>query len=277
MKNKGSNEAPVDPTGWMVTFGDLLMLLLTFFVLLLSMSSMDIKMLKTAFSIFLDVGGVLEMSDLGKVRAVDDFMSDRAKQFGASSVDEQGGAGALKGGDLKAVDILKDRTLSMAAKKKGTKVTSSEALAEFFFPSDDGVEAEMLKRFKSIINISEDERGIIITLGDRILFEPGKAEIRPTMYPILDSVTNVLSAVSNGILVMGHTDNVPTRSERYRSNWELSLHRALNVHHYFVEKKGLAPEQLFVGGYGDLRPLFPNDTREGMENNRRVEIVLKRA
>jgi chemotaxis protein MotB len=276
MRNKASKGKGIDTSAWMTTFGDLLMLLLTFFVLLLSMSSMDIKMLKTAFSIFLDVGGILEMSDLGKVRALDDFRSDRDKQFGTSPMDQQGGSGALQGGDLKAIEILRDRTLTMAGKKKGTEVRDSAELADFFFPADDGLEAEVLEGFKAIIDISEDERGVIITLGDRVLFDPDEAEIKPTMYPILDSVANVLSAVSNEILVMGHTDNLPTRNERYRSNWELSLYRALNVHHYFVQKKRLPAERVFVGGYGDLRPLFPNDTEEGREGNRRVEIVLKR-
>ena len=86
----------------------------------------------------------------------------------------------------------------------------------------------------------------------------------------------MLSTVKNDILIMGHTDNIPIRSAHYRSNWELSLYRALNVQKYFVEKKGILPARFGIGGYGDTRPQLPNNTVENRAKNRRVEIILRR-
>jgi chemotaxis protein MotB len=113
-------------------------------------------------------------------------------------------------------------------------------------------------------------------LQANVLFDSGEARVKPTFSPLLNALANILDAVSNEVLIMGHTDNVPTRSRRYRSNWELSLYRALNVHRYLVETRGLSPERFAVGGYGDLRPQFSNNRREGREKNRRVEIILRR-
>ena len=271
-QDKGGSEGDLDPTAWMVTFGDLLMLLLTFFVMLLSMSSMDIKMLQTAFSIFQGIGGTLEMSDASEVSSSPEVV----KEAGTSASRQEGGSGAVQGGGSQSeLDVLKDRVEQLAMKRQGSSVKSLEMLEEFFFPDTDvgGSEAEVVK---PMLQFSEDERGVVITLGERILFDPGEAEIKPGVYPILELLAVVLGAVSNEQLVMGHTDNVPERSKRYRSNWDLALHRALNVHAYLLTQEGVSPERLGVGGYGDVRPIFPNDTEEGRAKNRRVEIILKK-
>jgi chemotaxis protein MotB len=93
---------------------------------------------------------------------------------------------------------------------------------------------------------------------------------------MLDIVSNILSGVKNEILVMGHTDNIPIRNKQYRSNWELSLYRALNVQKYFIQNKNISSSRFGVGGYGDTRPQVPNDTKENRTKNRRVEIILRK-
>jgi chemotaxis protein MotB len=253
----------MDTTAWMVTFGDLLMLLLTFFVLLLSMSSMDVKSLKVMFSIFSGASGPLELSELKAIRNARDL---------------SGGSGALETSQLKMIKFLKDLTgeIGVPEGQTGAYVTNRKMLEDFFSMGEESDEHQIVMGLDSLMGLSEDERGVVISLQANVLFGSGEAEIRPAFLPLLDAVANVLSGVSNEILIMGHTDNVPTRSRHHRSNWELSLHRALNVHRYFVEKKSLSPEKFAVGGYGDLRPQFPNMTRQGREKNRRVEIILKR-
>jgi len=262
-RNDKDSGSDVDLTAWMVTFGDLLMLLLTFFVMLLTMSSMDSQALKTIFTVFGGAIGPMEFSDMEQVTPAEDIV-------------HEGAGGPMEFPDLNMIRVLKDRDKKVIEVKKDTYVENPEALEDILAMDVDTEHDEVLERLKEIIDISGDKRGVVITLQERILFDSGKAEIKAAVFPILDWIAEALDRVSNDILIMGHTDNVPMRSGRYRSNWELSLYRALSVHSYFVENKGLEPERLAVGGYGDLRPRFPNTTREGRQKNRRVEIIIKR-
>jgi len=259
-KDDGSK---TDTTLWMVTFGDLLMLLLTFFVMLLSMSSMDTKALRTITSIFTGAIGPLEFSDWGSVKQPADLV-------------QQGAGGSMEIPDLNTITLLKSRYGAIVSENKDTDISNLELFKDVFDTGDDPEQDEMLKQLKEFIRISEDERGVVIALQETIVFDSGEAKIKPSIFPLLDWIAEVLDSIPNDILIMGHTDNLPVKTGRYRSNWELSLYRALNVHSYFVEKKSLSPERFAVGGYGDLRPLFPNNTREGRQKNRRVEIILKK-
>ncbi|NVM23044.1 MAG: OmpA family protein [Desulfobacterales bacterium] len=154
---------------------------------------------------------------------------------------------------------------------------ASRRMLKDFFALADVYPDEKIEDLEPMIDISEDERGVVVTFQEKVLFKSGEVEINRAMFPILDSIAKVLGAVSNEILIMGHSDNVPIHTGRYRSNWDLSLYRALNVHSYFVEKKDLCPKRFGVGGYGDVRPLSPDNTKEAREKNRRVEIILRRA
>ena len=262
-RNTKDDGPKMDTTLWMVTFGDLLMLLLTFFVMLLSMSSMDAKALKTMFSIFEGAIGPLEFSEMERLKTARDIVHG-------------GAGGAMESRDLSALSVLKDRYSKIVEEKKDIKVNNLEILEDVLAMEDDTEHDEMLESLKEVIGISEDERGVIITLQDMVLFDSGEADIKPVIFPLLDWIAEVLDSIPNDVRIMGHTDNVPIRSERYQSNWELSLYRALNMHSYFIEKKDLSPERFAVGGYGDLRPRFPNNIKEGREKNRRVEIIVKK-
>jgi len=263
-KRNNKDDGPqIDTTLWMVTFGDLLMLLLTFFVMLLSMTSMDDKALKSMFSIFTGAIGPLEFSDTGRVKTARDIV-------------QQGTGGAMESPDLDMISVLKNRYDQIIEEKEDVNVTNLEILEDVLALEGDTEHDEMLERLKEVIDISEDERGVIMTLQETVVFGSGEADVKPVVFPLLDWIAEVLDSIPNDVLIMGHTDNVPMRSDLYRSNWELSLYRALNVHSYFVEKKGLSPERFAVGGYGDLRPRFPNNIKEGRQKNRRVEIIIKK-
>lgn len=259
-KNNNENDVKPDTTMWMVTFGDLLMLLLTFFVMLLTMSSMDTKTLRSFFSVFESGLGVMEFSDLAAIKPIK----------------EQDEIVSSKCGDLLSMlSALNNRLDELLAKRHGTEVGSLETLEDLLGVGRDRETGEGLGGLSSVMDVSEDERGVVITIMANVLFDSGAAEIKPAIFPLLDTIARLLGGVSNEVLIMGHADNIPMRSERYRSNWELSLYRALNVHRYFVQDRGLPPKRLAVGGYGDLRPLFSNSTSKGREKNRRVEIILK--
>lgn len=123
--------------------------------------------------------------------------------------------------------------------------------------------------------IELEDRGVVVTLLDRVLFSSGKADVKPAGKEVLAKVASVLVDVPNEISVEGHTDNEPINRSRYlyKSNWELSTARATNVLHFLVER-GLPPDRMSATGYGEYRPVAENDTEEGRRRNRRVEIVI---
>lgn len=120
------------------------------------------------------------------------------------------------------------------------------------------------------------EKGLVITVVGDLLFDSGKAKIRPEAYPLLDKVSALLKENMSqfNIGIEGHTDNVPIKSSGWKSNWELSTARALSVLHYLEKDEGISPERLSAIGYGEYRPVASNDSRDGRKQNRRVEIVI---
>ena len=121
------------------------------------------------------------------------------------------------------------------------------------------------------------EKGLVITVVGDLLFDSGKAKIRPEAYPLLDKVSAVLNDNMGGfnIGIEGYTDNVPIKHSNWKSNWELSTARSLSVLHYLVNEKGISPERLSAIGFGEYRPVSLENTREGRKLNRRVEIVIQ--
>lgn len=126
------------------------------------------------------------------------------------------------------------------------------------------------------ISLKMKDKGLVITFVADVLFDSGKAKIRPAAYHSLDKVARVLEEnVPNlNVGIEGHTDNIPIKVSNWKSNWELSTARALSVLHYLVDNKGISPDRVSAIGYGEYRPVTLNDTKEGRQLNRRVEIVI---
>ena len=141
--------------------------------------------------------------------------------------------------------------------------------------------AELEDRLKNEINDKEVkvemmERGLVITFVAEVLFDSGKAQLRNDSLEKLDKVAGVLKTTVKDLSVgiEGHTDNEPIKHSGWKSNWELSAARAMSVLHYLVDDQELKPARLSATGYGEYRPVASNDTREGRQKNRRVEIVI---
>ena len=124
------------------------------------------------------------------------------------------------------------------------------------------------------VSITMGKRGLVVTVVAEVLFDSGKAKIKPQGQTVLNKVANVLGPMSDDIAIEGHTDNVPIKFSRWKSNWELSTQRALNVVHYFEDDKGIRPQRMSATGYGPYHPVTSNDTPEGKQMNRRVEIIV---
>ncbi len=231
-----SEEKKIDPNAWMVTFADLVMLLLTFFVLLLTMSSMDKKKLQDLMTHFNASTGVLELSGAGEVYNLGGFINKYNNTESLLVVDQKHFLTKLK-----LVSNIKN----------------------------------MLKDLNNDITLSDDERGVALTFHGNILFDPGKTTLRKEAYPVLDVIADAIEKCPNDILIMGHSDNTPIKDEIYRSNWELSAYRGISVLDYLLMKKRLSPFRFTVGGSGSSRPLYPNVNQKNRSLNRRVEIVFK--
>lgn len=226
----------IDPNAWMVTFADLIMLLLTFFVLLLTMSSMDTKKLKKLMTHFTESTGALEFAGFGDFSDFSSFIS----KYNDS-----------------------DKMLVIDQEQFFTEIKISPEIKN------------MLKTINRKIDLSDDERGVVLTFNENILFETGKVSLKKEIYPILDEIADAIYECPNDILIMGHTDNIPIKNKAYQSNWELSAYRGLSVLDYFLKKKGLSPSRFYVGGYASFRSIYPNDTAKRRSLNRRVEIIFK--
>ena len=125
------------------------------------------------------------------------------------------------------------------------------------------------------VKVKVTKRGVTITLADKVLFDLGVADINPRAYSPLDKVMAVIKKYrSFNIRVEGHTDNLPIKTRRFPSNWELSIARAVSVVKYFLEDGGVSPKRFSAAGYGESKPILPNYTPEYRAKNRRVEILL---
>lgn len=238
-KNVSAGQEP-DPNAWLITFGDLVMLLLTFFVLLLTMSSMDTKKLKETFSHFMGAPGVLELAGSRKITDLHSFITEYGSADGQLVLDQ---------------DLMKKLLTPSYKSNKNA--------------------GEKIKNYYKKIDMADDERGIVFSFQGEILFAPGGATLKKEVLPFLDSIAETIESCPNEIVIMGHTDNIPIRTRLYASNWELSLYRGHSVLEYFLDKKGLPPSRFSVGGYGAYRPLHPNNTPENRALNRRVEIIFR--
>ena len=211
-------------SSWITTFNDLMTQLTVFFVLIFSLSTMDIL----------------------------DIQSAR--------ISLQSGLGILEGGKKTSVGLVSP----LSSYNIGT-ATFTKQLEESIESLDSA----------SGVSVSFEDKGIIIDLDESILFGPGSSEINPQGFSALDDISAaILNKVSNFIRIEGHTDSDPIENERFPSNWELSIARSVNVVKYLAGPGKIMPERLSAAGYGELKPLFPNDTSENKSKNRRVAIVI---
>lgn len=145
-------------------------------------------------------------------------------------------------------------------------------------------EQEAIKRLQEAVSegrlagkatITVTDRAVKVALNPEMFFSIGSAQLNPGTLSALGSLVGLIERFPNDIIVEGHTDNIPIRGGAYRSNWELSIARAVNVIDFFSEN-GIDPKQLIAAGYGEFHPAFPNDTEQNRARNRRIEITIVR-
>lgn len=246
-KNKKDTGAPK----WMVTFSDMVTLILVFFILLFSMSQID----QVKFE---------AVSESFRNRMILDFFPSAVPldHPTESTSHEQSG-----------IDV---HEFSNPSKKKGAQdgedgEESEDALSELMRDVDAFLEEHELH---SIITANRTERGVVLVLQERVLFDSGEADILSSGEPFLNKIGTLLANMPNHVKVEGHTDSRPISSYRYPSNWELSGARAGSVIRYLIGEHDLDEVRFSVAGYGDTKPVAPNDSVINWSKNRRVEIVI---
>ena len=232
-----SSDSGDDGPGWLTTFNDLVTLLMVFFVLLFALGSVDNHAMKE-FQDALQAG----LGILGEGSRVSITVKGARKdQDNAHLLRQADGEGAPVDEQQEAVPI-------------------EEAFEAF--AAEPGV------------NVSYSNQGAHITFENFLLFNFGKADINLGGLAFLDKMATLIQKIPYPVRVEGHTDNVPIHTARYPSNWELSIARAVSVVKYFAESGKINPQRLSAVGYGETRPLVPNDSPANRTRNRRVEIVF---
>jgi chemotaxis protein MotB len=238
---------------WLLTFNDMVTLLLTFFVLILSMSKLDAPKLKEAASSMRSVFNLTERGEKERVTVFTPFVIPLGRGI---PMDEASQAFERERVDL-AARINREAQMIAERVHRGTA-----AVPDAVPPS-----AEPLMEARVV------KDGVSVSLGEKLLFETGKVEIGGKI-PALDALSVILKETDCRIRVEGNTDEIPISTERFPSNWELSVARAVNVVKYLVSPGGISPERLSAAGYADSRPRVEVVNDGSRELNRRVDILL---
>jgi len=223
---------------YMATYGDLVTLLMCFFVLLFAFSSIDAQKFEAVMQSFQGSAGVLEGGkSLSEAPFVFDAMPENTQESSETVVDQD------------KLEALKQQVEQ--------------------YISENSMEAE--------VDVQLEAKGLVIRFKDNVLFDSGSAVIKTAAVDILVFLGDLLNSdefMNEQIRVEGHTDNVPIRTVLYPTNWELSTHRASNVVKFFIESAQMKPDRLSASGYGEYHPISTNETSEGRAANRRVDIVV---
>lgn len=124
------------------------------------------------------------------------------------------------------------------------------------------------------VKLIKSEKGLVIRVNNKVLFDEGSASIKPEAEKTLDEIAKVLTKIDNPVIIEGHTDSIPIQNEKYPSNWELSTARSTNIISYMVKNGGLSPKRLRAVGYGEYMPIADNLSINGRMLNRRVDIIV---
>ncbi|KEJ01428.1 chemotaxis protein MotB [Clostridium botulinum A2B7 92] len=236
MKKRESHEDHIDET-WLIPYSDMLTLLLALFIVMFAMSKVDTAKLQKASQ---------EFNIIFKA--------------GSNVLQEGGGGGASVG-------------------KAGVSIVPSDSVTEDIKMKEikSKLEKEIEKSgYSDKVKVGVDADGLEIDIQDVVLFNSGDAEVLKQSSALLTQISKMLKGLDNNIKVTGHTDNQPISNSKFRSNWDLSAIRAINVMNFLSNIGGISANKLSIQAYGEYMPKFNNDTEAGRAKNRRVEISIVR-
>ena len=246
---------------WVVTFADLMTLLMCFFVLLLAFSEMDAAKFKELSGSMKDAFGVQTEIE---ARTIPKGTSIIAQEFSPGRPDPSA-TNAIRqftiDSSKNSLDALSEEMKELEKARKHAR-RIREALSDEIEKGSLAIEVEGSK--------------VIIHILEKASFASGKAEVRTGFVPVLQKIAGLIVSEDGTVTVSGHTDDIPISNERFRSNWELSTSRAVSVAHELLWAASLDESRFVVAGYADTRPQADNETAENRAKNRRVDISISR-
>ncbi len=282
---------------WVMTFADLMSLLLAFFVLLFSFSEMDKNVYKELAGSLKDAFGVQrEIKVKETPRGINiiarEFSPGRPKPTVHNEVRQM----TTNESKMFAVftDASKEGQENQSMKSENVDEKSFNAMREESESAGNANISEedlaMINRIKQdsealrealdeeieqgLIDMEVTDQRIILMVREKGSFPSGSADIIEPFKNIVSKISEVFSEFDGVIIVSGHTDNIPIKTYRFRSNWELSSSRAVSVIHELVKDRILKSKRFEVAAYADTQPIDSNATAKGRAKNRRVEIMM---
>jgi len=253
---------------WLLTYADLITLLLAVFVVLYSTAEQDTAKFKKVVSAMAQ-----EFSPVDKLTIGPGNGMGNAKEFLLAKkgvmTDKPGDDGQQKGKERseeqKAKEMFEGKSAAATDKPGDSKTATLEA-----------VQKELLneKELGKGISAKMTEQGLVISVEEKLLFDSGHTEFKPGATDVLARLAIQLKKVDNPIRINGHTDNVPIHTAMFPSNWHLSSARAIKTAEFLIVIEKMPMQRIHVAGYADNAPAADNKTAEGRAKNRRVELVL---
>ena len=265
MSRKREHEAEKDNGDrWLLTYSDLITLLMIFFVVLYSMSKVDAqRFAAVAESLNKALGG-------GTPSKIELAVSQAGPSLFQTGTPSSKTTVPGNGTDPNNTAYTKPgANANVGQGNSDTEKMSIDAIKAKLdkFAADNGIQATLVTTI--------EERGLVVSIQETLLFESGSADITVRARDILEKISTVLAVEPNQIKVEGHTDNLPINTANFPSNWELSVIRSTNVVHILLHD-GISPDRLSAAGYGEFRPISSNDTDAGRGKNRRIDLIILR-
>lgn len=253
--------------GWIVTFSDLMSLLLTFFVLLLSFADMEVKRFRQVAASLKEALGVqrdyvAEQLPMGTSVVKKEFTPGKQDQIDFENIDHRF-----------TVDPSETREMERIATQQQEKDDLEEA------KKNEQQIKELLKEDikKGNIEVARDGTSIILRIREKATFKSGSSTLQKRFLPLLLKISKTLKGLKGQVDIVGHTDNIPISTNRFRSNWELSTSRAVSVAHALLKVSKINPKRVTIMGKGEMSPVASNDTVYERARNRRVEVVVRKS
>jgi chemotaxis protein MotB len=249
---------PAGAAPWVMTFADLMSLLMCFFVLLLSFSEMDVQKFKQiagSMKFAFGVQRTVKVEDIPKGTTVisQEFSPGTPTPTAIPVIQQQ-----------TADDTHENIEASQAAAEKRAEELAAKVKEALQGEIGDGM-----------LEIETQRQEVMIRIREKGSFPSGSAMLQKSFLPILDKIAKVLDKTDGDIIVAGHTDNIPISTPQYPSNWVLSAARAANVVHYFSKTDQPLAKRMQIRAHADTRPKTNNDTASNRAKNRRVEIIIR--
>lgn len=240
-RKKGFENEEKSSGGWIVTFSDLMTLLLTFFILLYSISTVsEAKFRQAAASLQSVLSGNPSTMIFNETPS---------------------------GADSMPFDPVVPQPIPNPVEQPDFNAE----IIEMYQTIKDFIQEHNLN---ADIEVTYNARGVLVNISEAVLFESGSSDIKNEGQKLLDTMALLLQTIDKDVEVQGHTDNQPIRTSKYPTNWELSVDRAVQVARYFIQQHTIAPERLKAAGFAEFQPLAPNDTPENRALNRRVNLLI---